>query len=156
LPKGGLNILEVKLLKVFEIKNLEETIELGKLISEKINVENILCLTGDLGAGKTTLSKSIIYNLGITEDVTSPTYTIVNEYHDGLTVFHFDVYRINNSEEMLDIGFDDYLDQEAVIIIEWADKIKDIIPLDAIWIDIKYTDEIGNRIISIDGLNWGE
>lgn len=146
----------MKRLRVFEIKNLEETIELGKLISEKINVGNVLCLTGDLGAGKTTLSKAIVYNLGITDDVTSPTYTIVNEYHDEVAVFHFDVYRINSSEEMLDIGFDDYLDQEAVIIIEWADRIKDIIPLDAIWIDIKYTDKIGNRTISISGLDWGE
>ena len=131
---------------------LKETEELGKAIAQKIKKRDIICLTGDLGAGKTTLTKYILMNLGVNEYITSPTYTIVNEYHTPIKVFHFDVYRINDLEEMFEIGFDDYLSQDAIIIIEWANLIKDIIPKDAIWIDIKYNYEKGQRIIEICGM----
>jgi tRNA threonylcarbamoyladenosine biosynthesis protein TsaE len=131
---------------------LKETDALGKWIAERIDQNSIICLTGDLGAGKTTLAQAIMRHLGVGEAITSPTYTIVNEYHEPLTIFHFDVYRISNSDEMYEIGFDDYLNQEAVIIIEWANLIKDLIPEEAIWIELKYTDEMDVREISIQGL----
>ena len=123
-----------------KIKSLLETEALGNIISKKLKEKSIICLTGDLGAGKTTLTQSIMKGLGIEEYITSPTYTIVNEYHHPKKVFHFDVYRINDVDEMFEIGFDDYLNQDAIMIIEWADIIEEIIPKDAIWIKILYTD----------------
>lgn len=139
-----------------KISSLLETERLGKVISQKLKKKSIICLTGDLGAGKTTLTQSIMKELGIQEYITSPTYTIVNEYHHPKKVFHFDVYRINDADEMFEIGFDDYLNQDAIIIIEWADIIEEIIPKDAIWIKILYTDNIDERLIEITGIDLEE
>lgn len=119
------------------LRNEEDTIELGKAISEKLRPGSVLALTGDLGAGKTTLSRSICSSLGI-EDVTSPTYTIVNEYEGDYPVFHFDAYRLTNAEALWDIGFDDYIDRNGIIIIEWADIVADALPDDTIWVEMHY------------------
>lgn len=148
----GLVIKRGEILKRFTSHNLKETEKLGQMIAQQITNKDVICMTGDLGAGKTTLSQSIMKNLGIVESITSPTYTIVNEYHDPVKIFHFDVYRINDSDEMFEIGFDEYLDQEAVVIIEWANQIRDILPDEAIWIDIKYNEVEGQRVIEIEGL----
>ncbi len=129
-----------------------ETQALGKWIASRLKDRDILCLTGDLGAGKTTLTQAIMKELGVMESITSPTYTIVNEYHHPRTIFHFDVYRINDTDEMFEIGFDDYLSQDAIIIIEWANLIEEILPKEAIWIDIKYTGEDHQRMIHIRGM----
>lgn len=127
--------------KIF-LKNEEYTKKIGKSLGELLFEGAIVCLNGDLGAGKTTVTKSIAKALGINEDITSPTFTIVNEYNEGnILLYHFDVYRIGSSEEMYDIGFDEYIDSNGICVIEWSDIIKDILPKERLEIFLSYEDE---------------
>ncbi|MBC2575111.1 tRNA (adenosine(37)-N6)-threonylcarbamoyltransferase complex ATPase subunit type 1 TsaE [Peptostreptococcus canis] len=127
--------------KIF-LKNEEYTKKIGKSLGELLFEGAIVCLNGDLGAGKTTVTKSIAKALGINEDITSPTFTIVNEYNEGnIPLYHFDVYRIGSSEEMYDIGFDEYIDSNGICVIEWSDIIKDILPKERLEIFLSYEDE---------------
>ena len=107
-------------------------------------------MIGDLGAGKTTMTKSLARGLGIDEHITSPTFTIVNEYEGRLKLFHFDVYRIGDIEEMYDLGFEEYIYSGGVCIIEWSNLIEEILPKDRINIEILYLEE-GKREITISG-----
>lgn len=131
----------------------EETREIGKKIADKLKRGDIVCLKGDLGAGKTTVSKAIAEALGVTEPVTSPTFTIVHEYEGKLPVYHFDVYRIMDVDEMFEIGFEEYIYGEGICIIEWADIISEILPKESIWITLSYGQSDNERIINIRGLN---
>ena len=107
----------------------------------------VIALTGDLGAGKTTLTKAIARGLGISETVTSPTFTIVKEYRSGrLPLFHFDVYRIGDVEEMYELGYEEYFFGDGVCVIEWADLIEELIPEDALKISIAYGQDEEERI----------
>ena len=107
----------------------------------------MIALEGDLGTGKTTLTKSIARGLGIDDVITSPTFNIVKEYRSGrLPLYHFDVYRIGDVDEMYEIGYEEYFYGDGVCIVEWADLIEDIIPDDAIRIRIEYGDKEGERI----------
>ncbi|MCK8826169.1 tRNA (adenosine(37)-N6)-threonylcarbamoyltransferase complex ATPase subunit type 1 TsaE [Natroniella acetigena] len=116
------------MLKV-ETNNPEETFDLGKKIGESLTHGGIVCLQGDLGAGKTVLAKGICRGLGVEEEITSPTYTVANEYRGKLKVYHMDLYRIRDEEELYDIGFEDYLYRgEGVTIIEWPDKAGALMP----------------------------
>jgi len=94
----------------------------------------IFLFYGDMGVGKTTLIKSIAKILGVTDNVSSPTFSLVNEYRsaDNKPVYHFDFYRIVDEEEALDMGVEEYFDSQAICMIEWPDKIKNLLPLDAI------------------------
>jgi tRNA threonylcarbamoyladenosine biosynthesis protein TsaE len=115
----------------------EETINAGRNIGKFLNKGDIVCITGDLGTGKTVLTNGIARSLGIEEHITSPTFTIVNEYEADISLYHFDVYRISDPEEMFEIGFEEYLHKGGIVIIEWADLIKEIIPEENIWVKIK-------------------
>ena len=109
----------------------------------------MIALTGDLGAGKTTLTKEIAKGLGVTENVTSPTFTIVCEYTSGrLPLFHFDLYRIGSWEEAFEAGLEEYFGRGGVCVIEWADRVPELIPEDALVIDISYGEEEDERIYS--------
>ena len=133
-------------MKSIYLENEKATSSLGEKIGKFLFPGAILCLNGDLGAGKTALTKSIALGLGIREDITSPTFTIVNEYEEGrLKLNHFDVYRIGSSDEMYDIGFEEYIASEGVCIIEWSQIIEDILPDERLYINIKYEDE-GRRL----------
>lgn len=133
-------------MKSIYLENEKATSSLGKKIGEVLFPGAILCLNGDLGAGKTALTKSIALGLDIKDDITSPTFTIVNEYEEGrLKLNHFDVYRIGSSDEMYDIGFEEYIGSEGVCIIEWSQIIEDILPDERLDINIKYEDE-GRRL----------
>ncbi|NLK72233.1 MAG: tRNA (adenosine(37)-N6)-threonylcarbamoyltransferase complex ATPase subunit type 1 TsaE [Clostridiales bacterium] len=132
--------------------NEYETIKIGERIASKLKKSDIVCLEGDLGAGKTTLSKAIAYALGVKEHVTSPTFTIVHEYEAVIPLYHFDVYRIDDMDEMFEIGFEEYIYGEGICLIEWADKIKELIPENSIWISISYGNNIDEREIQINGL----
>lgn len=133
-------------MKIFELKTPEETTEFGIKLGKILKEKDIICLTGDLGAGKTHLTKGIAIGLEIEEDITSPTFTIVHEYAGRLPLYHFDVYRICDSSEMYEIGFDDYLFGNGVSIIEWANLVEDLIPEEAIQIELKYK-EVGRELI---------
>ena len=123
------------------IKSEEDSAKLGRKIGEKAEPGSVLALIGDLGTGKTTLTKYIAAGMGVSEVITSPTFNIVKEYRSGrIPLYHFDVYRIGCSEEMYDIGFDEYINGEGVCIIEWANIIEDILPDDYLKIELKYKD----------------
>ena len=109
---------------IFSVNSVEETTNLGITLGKLLKSGDIVCLTGDLGTGKTHITKGIAKGLEITDYITSPTFTIVNEYDSGrLKLNHFDVYRVSDPDEIYAIGFDDYIFSDAVSIIEWANYI---------------------------------
>lgn len=131
------------------LKGLEKTEEFGIKLGKLLNPGDIVCLNGDLGAGKTTLTKSIGLGLGVDDYITSPTFALINEYEGRMPVYHFDVYRLENVEELYDLGFDEYFYGRGVSIIEWADKIEKLIPKERIVLDIKKGVDIDERRINI-------
>ncbi|MDR3596549.1 tRNA (adenosine(37)-N6)-threonylcarbamoyltransferase complex ATPase subunit type 1 TsaE [Clostridium sp.] len=141
----------------FEIHSVNDTTQLGIKLGELLNPGDIICLTGDLGAGKTHITKGIALGLGINDNITSPTFTIVNEYDGGrLKLNHFDVYRVSDPDEIYAIGFDDYIFSDAVSIIEWANYIEEILPQDLLHINIKKDLEKGEDYRKIILTPYGE
>ena len=123
---------------IYEVYSEEETRKIGYELGEKAAKGEIYCLQGDLGVGKTVFTKGFAQGLNITEHITSPTFTIVNEYHSGrIPFYHFDVYRIRDVEEMFEIGYEEYFYGHGVCLIEWAELITDILPDDVKWIKIE-------------------
>ena len=112
----------------FESFSAEETFALGKKLGEEAKPGMIYRMSGDLGVGKTVFTKGFAVGLGVTDTVNSPTFTIVQEYKGRLPFYHFDVYRIEEPEEMEEIGYEDYFYGEGVCLIEWAELIKEILP----------------------------
>src|SRR5262249_9640924 len=100
----------------------------GAALGERLQPGDVIALVGDLGAGKTTLAQAMARGLGITEPVTSPTFTLIQEYPGRVPMFHFDPYRLENPEDMADLGFDEYCERRGVIGAEWADKIAALLP----------------------------
>lgn len=138
----------------FIVNNIEETTNIGFKLGELLNSSDIICLTGDLGTGKTHITKGIARGLNINDIITSPTFNIVNEYDSGrLKLNHFDVYRVNDPDEIYAIGFDDYIFSDAVSIIEWANYIEDILPKEYLHIHISkdFTKGENYRIITLKG-----
>ncbi len=128
----------------------EETEKIGIRIGKQLKGGEVIALTGDLGAGKTTLVKAIAKGLEISRNILSPTFTIVREYEGRTRLYHFDFYRLNSEDELYEIGFEEYInDAGAVTIIEWADMFRDVLPKDGMNIDIGYIGE-GSRIFRMD------
>ena len=124
--------------KVFETYSPEETLEIGKLLGENAAPGEVYALIGDLGAGKTVFTKGFAQGLGIEEPVNSPTFTILQIYEEGrIPLYHFDVYRIEEPEEMEEVGFDEYIDGDGVCLIEWAGRIGDLLPPEVIVVRIE-------------------
>ncbi len=134
-----------------EVFSEQETKEFAFNMAKNAKKGEIYCICGDLGAGKTHFSKGFALGLGIEEEITSPTFSIVNEYNGNLPFYHFDVYRINDIEQMYDIGYEEYFFSDGVCLIEWAELIKDIIPKEAIWIKIEkdFEKEDNYRVIEV-------
>ena len=129
---------------IIETNSEKETFELGKKIGENAKAGQIYTLTGDLGVGKTVFTKGLAKGLGITESVCSPTFTIVQIYEEGrLPLYHFDVYRIGDPEEMDEIGYEDYFYGDGVCLVEWAGLIKELMPVNTKWITIEKDPEKG-------------
>ena len=140
---------------VTETRSPEETYELGKKIGQQARPGQVYTLTGDLGVGKTVFTQGVAAGLGITEPVSSPTFTIVQIYEEGrLPFYHFDVYRIGDIEEMEEIGYDEYFFGEGICLIEWAELIEEILPKDRISITIEKNLAQGfdYRRITVEGL----
>ncbi|MBQ9708130.1 MAG: tRNA (adenosine(37)-N6)-threonylcarbamoyltransferase complex ATPase subunit type 1 TsaE [Firmicutes bacterium] len=133
--------------EVINIKNEEETKAFGKKLAETLTGGTVVALTGDLGTGKTTLTKAIAEGLGISDTITSPTFTIVKEYRGGrLPLYHFDVYRVSDEDEMFELGYEEYFYGDGVSVVEWADLIEELIPEDAVRILIEYGKAEGERV----------
>lgn len=129
--------------EIIETVGEGETLALGERLGQKAEKGDIFLLEGDLGVGKTVLAKGVAAGLGITEPVTSPTFTIVHEYEGRLPLYHFDVYRIGDPDEMYDIGFEEYLYGEGVCLIEWPSMVEELLPEKAIRITIEKDPEKG-------------
>lgn len=140
---------------VVETRSAEETFALGINIGRKAKAGQVITLVGDLGVGKTVFTKGLAKGLDITEPVSSPTFTIVQEYREGrLPLYHFDVYRIGEPEEMEEIGYEDYFYGDGVCLVEWANLIEELIPAQALRITIEKELEKGldYRRIIIEGM----
>ncbi len=136
-------------------KGENETIELGRKLAPELKADGIIAITGDLGSGKTIFVKGLAKGLAIDEHITSPTFTLVHTYKGSdTTLHHFDVYRVCDEDELFEIGFYEYLHAGDICVIEWADLIRSIIPIQAVWVNIERT---GNgddeRRITIERVN---
>ena len=130
-----------------------ETEELGARLAARLEPGAVVAFTGDLGAGKTALTRGLARGLGIPDRVTSPTFTIVNEYEGGrLPLFHFDMYRLASSEELFDIGWEDYLVRGGVCAVEWSENVSDALEEDVISVEICRGEAESRRIIHIEGV----
>lgn len=108
--------------------NVEETKKIASELAKTLSAGDVLCMYGDLGAGKTAFVQGLAKGLGIDEPITSPTFTIVNEYYGSLPLYHFDVYRISDPDEMYEVGYEEYVYGDGVSVIEWSELIEDILP----------------------------
>lgn len=127
----------------FVVKSVEELDCLGQQLGKLCSSSDIICLIGDLGTGKTHFTKGIAKGLDIHHHITSPTFTIVNEYDGRLKLYHFDVYRVNDPEEIEAIGFDEYIFGDGVSVIEWANYIEELIPEESLTITIEKLNNLG-------------
>jgi tRNA threonylcarbamoyladenosine biosynthesis protein TsaE len=132
--------------------NERDTEAAGKALAEKliarVKPDNslVIAMSGDLGAGKTAFVRGLAAGLGVSARVTSPTFTIVNEYPGPVPLFHFDLYRLSDAEELFDLGWDDYLQRGGVIAAEWSENAEDAFPGDAVRVRIEKTGENSRRI----------
>ncbi|KNF09623.1 tRNA threonylcarbamoyladenosine biosynthesis protein TsaE [Gottschalkia purinilytica] len=132
----------------------EETKNIGYRLGKLLKGGEIICMNGDLGAGKTTLTQSIAEGLEVNDYVTSPTFTIVNEYEGRHKLYHFDVYRIGEIDEMYDLGYEEYFYSDGVTIIEWSSMIEEILPKERLNIEIRKGYSSDNRELIIN--SFGE
>ncbi len=141
--------------KLLHIASEQETEQIGEAIGRAAEPGTVVALIGDLGTGKTTLTKSIARGLGVTETVTSPTFNIIREYKTGrIPLYHFDVYRIGDPDEMFELGYEEYFYGDGICVVEWADIIEELLPEDAVIIRIERgadEEEREYRIESEDG-----
>ena len=130
----------------------QETEAIGEELAQKLRGGDVLAFTGSLGMGKTAFTRGLARGLGCRGRVTSPTFTIVNEYEGRTPLFHFDMYRLGSSDELFDIGWDDYLARSGVCAVEWSERVSAALPEDTIFVDIARTDEHEDwRTITVTG-----
>lgn len=131
----------------------EETEKIGAAVGKIIPAGTVLAYRGDLGAGKTAFTRGLARGLGFTEAVTSPTYTIVNEYLGGrLPLFHFDMYRLSSADDLFDIGWEDYLSRGGVCAVEWSEQVADALPEGTVYVTLtRHPEHDGWRSITVEG-----
>ena len=131
----------------------QETEALGEALVSRLSPGAVVAFTGDLGAGKTAFVRGMARGLGITQRVTSPTFTIVNDYEGGrLPLFHFDLYRLGSSDELFDIGWEDFLRRGGICAVEWSENVTDALEPDTVFIDIRRGETPDSRVITIKGV----
>ena len=128
-----------------------ETEELGCRLGRTLGPGAVVAYFGGLGMGKTAFTRGLARGLGCRGRVTSPTFTIVNEYDGATPLFHFDMYRLGSSDELFDIGWEDYLTRGGVCAVEWSERVDDAMPADTLWVDIARGTGESDRIITITG-----
>lgn len=124
-----------------------ETLSIAAEFAATLRPGDVVALIGDLGAGKTLFTRGVAVALGISGEVTSPTFTLIQEYEGELSLYHMDMYRLNNEREILDIGVEDYFCGDGVCLVEWAEKLGSILPPDAIRVTIHHVDNRSREII---------
>ena len=130
-----------------------ETEALGEALVERLSPGAVVAFTGDLGAGKTAFVRGMAKGLDIPQRVTSPTFTIVNEYEGGrLPLFHFDLYRLGSSDELFDIGWEDFLRRGGICAVEWSENVADALEPDTVFIDIRRGEGPEDRVITVKGV----
>jgi len=140
-----------KEIRKFTTHSEKETFQLGYRISQELKTGDAISLEGDLGTGKTVLTKGIAAGLGINNPITSPTFTLVNSYEGRCILHHFDVYRVGDSEELLEIGWEEYFTDDTICIVEWGDRVSDILPENTIVIRLERDEkDYDSRIITIE------
>ena len=136
----------------FVSHSTQETEQFGEEVAKSLHGGDVLAFTGSLGMGKTAFTRGLARGLGCRGRVTSPTFTIVNEYDGKTPLFHFDMYRLGSSDELFDIGWDDYLARGGVCAVEWSERVSDALPDDTIYVDIARGEEDENmRTITVTG-----
>ncbi len=136
----------------FVSHSTQETEQFGEEVAKSLRGGDVLAFTGSLGMGKTAFTRGLARGLGCRGRVTSPTFTIVNEYDGKTPLFHFDMYRLGSSDELFDIGWDDYLARGGVCAVEWSERVSDALPDDTIYVDIARGEEDENmRTITVTG-----
>ena len=132
--------------------SVEETERLGARLAQRLSAGALVAFTGDLGAGKTAFVRGLAGGLGVTDRVTSPTFTLVNEYEGGrLPLFHFDLYRLGGADELFDIGWEDYLARGGICAVEWSEQATEAME-GAIRVDLRRGEHDGQRRITIEGV----
>ena len=129
----------------------EETERIGEELGRTLTAGRVVAYRGGLGMGKTAFTRGLARGLGCAGRVTSPTFTIVNEYDGATPLFHFDMYRLGSSDELFDIGWEDYLTRGGVCAVEWSERVDDAMPADTLWVDIARGTGESDRIITISG-----
>ena len=129
----------------------EDTEHIGEELGRALSPGSVVAYCGGLGMGKTAFTRGLARGLGCTGRVTSPTFTIVNEYSGTVPMFHFDMYRLDSSDDLFDIGWEDYLTRGGVCAVEWSERVTDALPEDALWVDIARGSGENDRIITITG-----
>ena len=114
----------------------EETERFGETLAASLHPGSVVAYTGELGMGKTAFTRGLARGLGCCGRVTSPTFTIVNEYEGNIPLFHFDMYRLSSSDELFDIGWEDYLERGGVCAVEWSERVTDALPPDTVFVNI--------------------
>jgi tRNA threonylcarbamoyladenosine biosynthesis protein TsaE len=136
--------------RTVKLDSEEDTRSLGLEIADALEPGDVVALTGDLGTGKTALTKYIAEGLGVKEEISSPTFTIIKEYKSGrLPLYHFDVYRLGSGDELLDTGAEELLDGDGACVIEWADIVADVLPADSLIVSLNYGDSENERTAEI-------
>jgi tRNA threonylcarbamoyladenosine biosynthesis protein TsaE len=136
----------------------EETRTVGRSLAGFLGPRDVVSLTGDLGAGKTTFVQGAAEGLGVTEPVLSPTFTLVRRYRGSIPVYHLDVYRLERIQEVLDVGFEEILDEGAVVFVEWGDAIDALLPLEHVQVELTLPVEGDERRLALTwhGRSWAE
>lgn len=129
------------------LATVEETLAFGRDLAARVKPRDVIALVGPLGAGKTHVVKGVLHGMQSTEEVTSPTFGLVHEYQQArLPVFHFDFYRLQHAAELLDLGWDEYLEEPALVVVEWADLFPDLMPPHTQWFRLETLPEGGRRV----------
>jgi len=138
-------------------KSGDETRDAGAALAELVTGGDIILLAGELGAGKTTFTQGFGRALGIDEQITSPTFTLMRPYEGRLRLLHCDVYRLEHLQEIIDLGINELVDDDAVAVVEWGDMAEPVLPADFLEVRLSYTDEDGERRLQLRpvGRSWG-